>query len=168
MTQSQMIDLHRWAHDIFIPRGLSDYTEESDLQVSSQLLLARGSEPRSALITGDVWVLKHQGTCELILDQRWRQWLCNETQWEANDEEFPWWRAPLRLEKQRMAGNQEVQPEAVSCSLDCSISARYLLITRLHLSAQTHFAEDQTRRPELWNTLGGIFNFCDWNMKFLD
>lgn len=120
-----------------------------------QLPLSLGSDPGSALITGNVWVLKCQGSGELILDQRLRRWLCNEPRWEASDEEFPWRKALLRLQKQRTAGNQEVQPEAVSCSLDCSISSHYLLITLLHCSAPTvSFA---THKGGCWEkAVGGI------------
>lgn len=140
---------------------------ESDLQAQSQLSLSMGSDPRSALITGNVWVLKCQSPGELILDQRSRQWLCNEAQWEASDEEFPWWRGPLRLQKQRTAGNQEVQPEAVSCLPDCSIFSRYLLIMQLHFSAQTPttlqntVADDSNPGKMLWEESWQTFKyFC--------
>lgn len=118
---------------------------ESDHQAHIQLPLSVGSDPRSPSIRGNMCVSKCRGSGELIPGQRSRQWLSNEARWETNDEEFPWWRAPLRLQKQRTAGNQEVQPEAVSCSLDCSMGSRYLVIRQLHRSAQTLAASQQPR-----------------------
>lgn len=141
VTWSQVIHLRRWANNIITPGGLFDYTETrirpSGTMAHIQLPPSLGSDPRSATITDDVWALKRGGSGELILDRRSRRWLCNEARWEASDEELLWWRAPLRLQQQQTAGNQEVQPEAVSRSLDCSIHSCYLLITQIHLSAQT-------------------------------
>lgn len=135
-------DQSKWANNILTPGGLFDYTKTrirpSGSEAHIQLPLSLGSDPRSAVITGNVCVFKCRGSGELILDQCSRQCSCNGLQWEDSDEEFPWWRTPLRLHNQWTPGNQEVQPEAVSWSLDCSISSHYLLIMQLHLTAQTH------------------------------
>lgn len=97
-VNSRLRDL-RWsicigkANNLATPGGLFDYTESriwpSGTEAHIQLPLSLGSDPGSALITGNVWVLKCRSSGELILDQRLRRWLCNEPQWEASGEEFP-------------------------------------------------------------------------------